>query len=174
MTDHLFAPPPPETDDALAELLTRILPGASPAGAVAFLANLRANPEMALYAAFDGETPLALYLLRKVGVTTELILVAVPPDADPALGLEAAAVKDAGGRVGKRPLTVETSEAVVDWYKSLGFKMVGRRKRPDGSWSYRLGWHAPRPAENAISPRPSPAPAGEGILAEVNVGEARH
>jgi hypothetical protein len=112
---------------------------------------------MALYAAFDGETLLALYLLRKVGVTTELVLVAVPPDADPALGLEAVAVKDAGGRVGKRPLTVETSESAVEWYKSLGFKMVGRRKRPDGSWSYRLGWHAPRPAEKALTPRPSPA-----------------
>ncbi|MBA3415371.1 MAG: hypothetical protein H0U10_09125 [Chloroflexia bacterium] len=141
-----FAPPPPESDEALAGLLARVLPGASPAGTAAFLAGARADPEMALYAAFAGEAPLALYLLRKVGVTTELVLVAVPPDANPALGLDAAAVRDAGARVGKRPLTVETSEPAVAWYKGLGFKLVGKRRRPDGSWSYRLGWHAPRPA----------------------------
>ncbi len=141
-----FVPPPPETDEALAGLLARVLPGASQAGAAAFLAASRANSAMALFAAFEGDAPLALYLLRKVGMTTELVLVAVPPDADPALGLEAAAVRDAGGRVGKRPLTVETSEPAVGWYKGLGFKLVGKRKRPDGSWSYRLGWHAPRPA----------------------------
>jgi len=145
MSHLLFAPPPPERDAELAGLLVRVLPGASPAGAAAFLAKLRADPAMEVYAAFAGEAPLALYVLRKVGVTSELVLVAAPPEADPALGLEAAAVRDAGGRVGKRPLTVETTESALEWYKALGFKLVGRRKRPDGSWSYRLGWHAPRP-----------------------------
>ncbi len=155
MTDPAFALPPPEADETLAKLLSQVLPGASPAGAAAFLASVRADPAMALYAAFAGEAPLALYLLRKVGVTTDLVLVAVPPDADPALGLEAAAVRDAAVRVGKRPLTVETSEAASEWYKGLGFKLVGKRKRPDGSWSYRLGWHAPRPAERAVTPSPA-------------------
>ena len=148
MADLAFVSPPPEHDAPLADLLTHVLPGASPAGAAAFLAQLRANPSMALYAAFADGRPLALYVLRKVGVTTELVLVGVAPDADASLGLETAAVRDAGARVGKRPLTVETTEAAMAWYKAHGFRLVGRRKRPDGSWSFRLGWHAPRTAES--------------------------
>jgi ribosomal protein S18 acetylase RimI-like enzyme len=155
MADPDFVSPAPEQEATLADLLTRVLPGASPAGAAAFLRTIRDDPEMELYAAFEGDAPVALYVLRKVGVTTELVMVGVRPDADPARGLEAAAVRDAGDRVGRRPLTVETTEAALAWYKAQGFRLVGRRKRPDGSWSYRLGWHAPRAAGAAIPVRGS-------------------
>lgn len=144
-----FARPEPAQDTAVARFLAGVLPGASDEGAAAFVAAARTDPSLDLFAAFAGDEPLALYLLRKVGMTTELVLVAASPEVDPAVGLEAAAVRDAGARVGRRPLTVETTEQAAEWYKGLGFKLVGRRKRPDGGWTYRLGWHAPRPVAEA-------------------------
>lgn len=171
-----FEPAPPDTDAALADLLAAAMPGVNPAGASGFLQMVRADPAMDLVAAFDGDVPLALYVLRKVGVTTELLLMLVHPDADPALALEAAAVRDAGTRVGRRPLTVETSERALDWYKGLGFKPVGKRTRPDGTVSYRLGWHAPRPGGSSAPLGESasePAAAGsEGQRAQAGVGNA--
>ena len=32
-----------------------------------------------------------------------------------------------------------------EFFKQCGFKLVGKRKGPDGSPRYRLGWHAPIP-----------------------------
>ena len=41
---------------------------------------------------------------------------------------------------------VEADETGFAFYKAIGFKMVGKRKRPDGTVRYRLGWHAPMPS----------------------------
>ncbi|MCC6312654.1 MAG: hypothetical protein IT337_01475 [Thermomicrobiales bacterium] len=142
MESPTFAPLEPDADAAIANLLTAAMPGVSPEGAVGFVATLRADPAASLYAAFSDDQPLALYVLRKVGVTSELLLVVVAPGAAPALDLDAQAVRDAGERVGRRPLTVETTEQFTDWYKSLGFKLVSKRRKPDGSFSFRMGWHA--------------------------------
>lgn len=137
---------PPEVDGDAAELLLRALPGVSEAGATSFLATLRGNRDMTLVAALEDGKPIVISVLRKVGVTTELLLIATDPEADPARHLDLAAVQDAGNRVGRRPLTVETNEQSLDWYKRLGFKLVGKKKRPDGTWTYRLGWHGARSA----------------------------
>lgn len=154
-----FAPLEPGQDAVAASLLVAAMPGVSSDGAEGFLNAMRADTRVSLVAAFDGGQALALYVLRKVGVTTELLLVAADPASDPALGLEAAAVRDAGERVGRRPLTVETSERALDWYRGLGFKLVGKRRQPDGSWSYRLGWHG-RP-EGAAATETAPSAAAE-------------
>lgn len=150
----------PEPIAAVAALLARALPGASAEGARAFLDGLLADQRTTVAAAFDGDRPLAVYVLRKVGVASELLLVAADPGTDPARGLEAAAVRDAGDRVGRRPLTVQTSERAFDWYKGLGFKLVGRRRLADGSWSYRMGWHGrPEGAAANVGAAPCPDPA---------------
>jgi hypothetical protein len=139
-----FAPMEPSREPAVAALLVAAVPGLTPDGARRFLAALAADPDATVVAAFDGDAALVMYVLRKVGVASELLLVAADPAADPARGLEAAAVRDAGERVGRRPLTVETNERVLAWYQGLGFKLVGKRRKPDGSWGYRLGWHGRR------------------------------
>jgi hypothetical protein len=154
-----FAPLAPEQEPAAADLLLGAMPGLSPKGAATFLASMRQDPDTTIVAAFDGERAAALYVLRKVGVTTQLLLVAADPAADPARGLEAAAVRDAGERVGRRPLTVETSERALAWYKGLGFKLVGKRRKADGSWGYRLGWHGKREGTLPIVPGAQPTAA---------------
>lgn len=153
----VFAPLEPDAEPAVAALLTAVMPGITADGAAGFLATMRANPGATVVAALAEDRVLAAYVLRKVGVTTELLLVVADPAADPALGLEASAVRDAGNRVGRRPLTVETSEQALGWYKGLGFKLVGKRRKPDGSWGYRLGWHGKRddPASTSGVPGPS-------------------
>ncbi|MGB3329397.1 MAG: hypothetical protein WBA46_10615, partial [Thermomicrobiales bacterium] len=50
---------------------------------------------------------------------------------------------DALRRSGKRPLTAETDEDGLPFYKACGFKLVGRRVHPSGTVRYRIGWHAP-------------------------------
>ena len=52
---------------------------------------------------------------------------------------------DALLRSGKRPLVIGVDEAALPFAKAVGFKMVGRLKRPDGTVRYRMGWHAPMP-----------------------------
>lgn len=158
-----FAPIEPEQEPAVASLLVSAMPGISPDGAAGFLATLRTDPGATVVAALADGQATAAYVLRKVGVTSELLLVVADPAADPALGLEAAAVRDAGNRVGRRPLTVETSERALEWYKGLGFKLVGKRRKPDGSWGYRLGWHGRRDAPAAPSDVPL---AGAPVAAE--------
>ncbi len=162
-----FAPLEPGAEPAVAALLLAAMPGITFEGATGFLAAMGEDPAATVLAALADGRAQAAYVLRKVGVTTELLLVVADPAADPALGLEAAAVRDAGNRVGRRPLTVETSERALEWYKGLGFKLVGKRRKPDGSFGYRLGWHGRRdapgspessaPAAASLEPCPDPA-----------------
>ncbi len=156
---------PPDADAAAAELFLRALPGVSDVGAAGFVAALRNDPDMTIVAAMEGGKPIAISVLRKVGVTTELLLVATDPDGDPTRQLDLAAVRDAGDRVGRRPLTVETNAQSLEWYTSLGFKLVGKKKRPDGTWTYRLGWHGARPSGPTAALKPEPCPDPAELLA---------
>ncbi|MGI9252838.1 MAG: hypothetical protein ACR2J8_03760 [Thermomicrobiales bacterium] len=145
-----------------ARMIVASMPGATIEGASGFLRAMEQDERASVYVAPETGELVALYVLRKNGLATDLLLIVVDQDADPAIGLERLAVRDAATRIGKRPLTVETSERALEWYKSLGFKLVGKRKKPDGSLGYRLGWHAPRPgqatagADGPIEPCPEP------------------
>lgn len=153
-----FLPLDPDREADAARLMVAALPDVSPEGAAGFFRVMAEDPGGAVHLASEEGRPVALYVLRKVGVTTELLMIAVDPAVDPARQLELAAVRDAAIRVGKRPLTVETSEQALAWYKALGFKVVGKRPRPDGTVSYRLGWHGPKPGQAA--------PGGAGVVEE--------
>lgn len=82
------------------------------------------------------------YLLKRDGMANEIALIAVEP-AERKRGIGRHLLQDALRRSGKRPLVAETDEDALGFYKACGFKLVGRRKQPDGTFRYRVGWHAP-------------------------------
>jgi len=102
------------------------------------LAELRDDPAAQLYAVVKHDAVVALYGLRKVGLTMELRPLAATTAWEEWLGL-----KDAVARAGKFPVVAEASEAEATTYRRMGFRLVGKRRAADGSVRYRLGWHAP-------------------------------
>jgi GNAT superfamily N-acetyltransferase len=110
----------------------------------AVVVEARSNPNSSLFGLFiDGELAGA-YVLRKATMMNEIPFLAVAAEHR-RHGHGRMCLFDALLRSGKRPLVVETGEETLPFYKAVGFKMVGKRKRPDGSARYRLGWHAPLP-----------------------------
>lgn len=90
----------------------------------------------------EGERLVAAYVIRRVSLMNEVEIVAVAPDRW-RQGLGRAAMQDALRRSGKRPLAVEADAGAAPFFKRIGFKIVGKRRQPDGSLRERLGWHAP-------------------------------
>lgn len=84
----------------------------------------------------------AVTATQRDGMANTLTVIAVHPEQR-RRGVGRAMLQDALGRSGKRPLTAETPEAFLEFFKACGFKLVGRRKQPDGSFRYRVGWHTP-------------------------------
>ena len=90
-----------------------------------------------------GEELVAVKVPRKEGLIVELTHLAVAENHR-RKGYGRACIMDLLRRLGKRPLVVETDEETMGFYQASGFKLVGRRRRPDGTFRYRLGLHAPR------------------------------
>ena len=107
------------------------------------LASLRENDTIELYAMFVAGALVAVLSLRREAMANEVTHLAVK-DGERHKGYGRAFLQDTLRRSGKRPLVVETDEHAVDFYKTCGFKIVGRRKHPSGVLRYRLGWHAPQ------------------------------
>ena len=124
--------------------------GTAEAG-LAAVAAARQDPDTTVYALFDGATLLAVYTLRRAGLSLEVTLLGVDP-AHRRQGLGRACLQDALRRAGKRPLVVETNAAALPFYTAVGFKLVGKRHHSSGTPRFRLGWHAPRP--HSTSPTP--------------------
>lgn len=97
-----------------------------------------------LFAAWQGDELVAVYVLEKVGFSNEVTAIAVSP-AFRRQGIGRMCLYDALLRSGQRPLVIGVDEGTLPFVKAVGFKMVGRLKRPDGSVGYRMGWHAPMP-----------------------------
>jgi ribosomal protein S18 acetylase RimI-like enzyme len=133
-------------DPALDEEAAAILAAATGAGTVQHgrevLAALRRNEAVELYGLFVGEELVAIYTLRRDTPANEITHLAVK-EGERRKGYGRACLQDALRRSGSRPLTVETDEDAVAFYKTCGFKIIGRRKHPSGTLRYRLGWHAP-------------------------------
>lgn len=98
-------------------------------------------PDRVFGAVMDGEL-VGAYTLRRDGMANAIGVIAVARDHRKR-GIGRALLMDALRRSGRRPLVAETDEEGLGFYKASGFKMVGRRKQPDGSFRYRIGWHAP-------------------------------
>ena len=108
------------------------------------LAAALIEEDTTLHAAWDGDALVAVYVLEKVGFTNEVTAIAVAP-AYRRRGIGRMCLHDALLRSGKRPLVIGVDEGGLPFAKAVGFKMVGRLKRPDGTVRYRMGWHAPMP-----------------------------
>ena len=73
--------------------------------------------------------------------------------SDPIAAARASA-DDVHGRAvprGKTPLVLTANDESVGFAKAVGFKIVGKRRQPDGTFLTRLGWHAPRPTEPGVA-----------------------
>ena len=90
---------------------------------------------------------ISAYTIERDGMANQVTIIAVDPDHR-RKGFGKTMLMDALRRSGRRPLTAETDEDALGFYKACGFKMVGRRKQPNGIFRYRVGWHAPRNAED--------------------------
>lgn len=86
---------------------------------------------------------IAAYTIERDGMANQVTLIAVMPEFR-RQGFGRLCLLDALRRSGRRPLTAETDDDALGFYKACGFKMVGRRKHPSGVFRYRVGWHAPR------------------------------
>jgi ribosomal protein S18 acetylase RimI-like enzyme len=91
------------------------------------------------------------YVMTSIPMANEIVLLAVDP-AYRRRGFGRMCCMDALFRSGKRPLVLTANDASVDFAKSVGFKLVGKRKQPDGTVLTRLGWHAPRPSSDPNTP----------------------
>ena len=91
------------------------------------------------------------YLMASIPMANEIVLLAIDP-AHRRKGFGRMCCMDALYRSGKRPLVLTASDASVGFAKAVGFKLVGKRKQPDGSVLTRLGWHAPRPKNDPNAP----------------------
>lgn len=162
----------PAHDGVAAALLA-----ACPGGGTAAVAALRADPAASLYGRFDGDEPVAVYALRKVGLTTEVTHLAVAA-AHRGRGHGRACLADALTLAGPRPLVAETDDAGLGFHRACGFKLVGKRRGPDGTTRYRMGAHAPRPAAGPqplrlTAPRPAPATGAPAAPVALTEGTSR-
>lgn len=134
----------PHLDARAAKILAAAVGSGSVEEATAKIAEARGDEDAQLLELLvDGELAGA-YILRKVGMANEISLLAI--DArHRKQGYGRMCAMDALLRSGRRPLTVEADEDCFNFYKAIGFKIVGKRKNANGVTRYRLGWHAPRP-----------------------------
>jgi GNAT superfamily N-acetyltransferase len=134
---------PPELDEAAARLLAECQSTGNGEGAATVITALREDADGEVYGWVEGETLVAVYGLRKRGLSFELLWLAVDP-AWRGKRYGRSALVDALRRCGRKPMTVQADESLKGWFEGIGFRVVGRKRGPDGAMRYRLGWYAPR------------------------------
>ncbi len=110
--------------------------------AAAKIEELLSSDKAALYGGFIRHELVAVYGIRRDGMSNEVPIIAVREDHR-RRGIGRTLLQDALRRSGKRPLVVETDDEGLPFYKACGFKLFGKRPHPSGTVRYRLGWHAP-------------------------------
>jgi GNAT superfamily N-acetyltransferase len=134
---------PAEYHDRAAELLAACPQLGSVDAGLAAINDVRGSEGGEVYAWVDGDDLIAVYGLRKTGISYSLEWLAVAP-AWQGQRYGRSALMDALRRCGRSPMTVQADDALVGWYQRVGFKIVGRKPLPTGGYRYRLGWYAPR------------------------------
>ena len=133
----------PEHDEANAAAILAPATGAGTAeAAAAVVAALREAAGAAIYGAYIDHALVGVYGIKRDGMSNTIAIIAVREDQRKR-GIGRALLTDALHRSGKRPLTAETDDEGLPFYKACGFKLVGRRVHPGGPVRYRVGWHAP-------------------------------
>ena len=143
-----WRPLPPGLDEAAAGLLADCPALGSTESAAGGIATLRADADGEIYGWVDGDALIAVYGLRKAGLSYELPWLAVAPSWR-GQRYGRSALVDALRRCGRKPMTLEADESGKGWYQSIGFRTVGRRPSPNGGFRYRMGWYAPRLPQEA-------------------------
>ena len=143
-----WAPLPAALDAAAAGLLADCPALRTADAAATAVATLRDDPDGEVYGWIDGDALIAVYGLRKAGLSYELRWLAVAPSWR-GRRYGRSALVDALRRCGRKPMTLEADESGKGWYESIGFRTVGRRPSPGGGFRYRLGWYAPRLPQEA-------------------------
>jgi len=142
-----WAPLPPALDELAAAILVDCAALRSPDRARAAITSARDDPDAEVYGWAEASELVAVYGLRKNGLSFELLWLAVaPPWRNQRYGRSA--LVDSLRRCGRKPMTVEVDNDVKGWFERVGFKTVGRKAGPDG-FRYRLGWYAPRRPDEA-------------------------
>lgn len=135
-------PWPESRDDEAAAILADATGAGTLDAAREQIAAARAEaPDRVFGGLVNGEL-VGAYTLRREGMANLVGIIAVAKDHR-RRGIGRSLLKDALRRSGRRPLVAETDDEGLAFYRACGFKMVGRRKQPDGSYRYRIGWHAP-------------------------------
>lgn len=138
-----------EKDDAQAATILAAATGeATPDAAQIVMDRARSGGTDRVIGGWLGDDLIGAYTIERDGMANQVTLIAVHQDSR-RKGFGKTMLMDALRRSGRRPLTAETDEEALGFYKKCGFKMVGRRKHPSGAFRYRVGWHAPRNAEEA-------------------------
>jgi ribosomal protein S18 acetylase RimI-like enzyme len=143
-----WAPLPLEFDLDAAAMLADCPALGSVEVAVAAITELRAEPDAEIYGWLDGKQVMAVYGLRKAGLSFELPWLAVAPSWR-GRRYGRSALVDALRRCGRKPMTVEADESDKGWFEGIGFRTVGRRPAAGGGFRYRMGWYAPRLPQEA-------------------------
>lgn len=135
-------PLPASRDADAATILADATGAGTPDAARDELDEARAGGENRVIGASLNGDLIGVYTLVRDGMANQVGIIAVHRDHR-RRGIGRALLQDALRRSGRRPLTAETDEDGLPFYKACGFKMVGRRKGQDGTFRYRIGWHAP-------------------------------
>ena len=143
-----WQPLSPALDAAAARLLADCPSVGDAERGAAAIATLRDVPDGEIYGWVEGGELVAVYGLRKSGLSFELTWLAVDP-AWRGKRYGRSALVDALRRCGRKPMTVEADEPRKGWFETIGFRVVGRKRGPDGAMRYRLGWYAPRLPQEA-------------------------
>lgn len=141
-TGFEIRPWPPGRDAEAAVILASATSAGTPDAAQEAINEIRAGGDDRLFGGLIDGTLVGAYGLSRDGMANQIAIVAVAQEHR-RRGIGRSLLQDALRRSGRRPLVAETDEAGLAFYKACGFKLVGRRKHPSGTFRYRLGWHAP-------------------------------
>lgn len=130
-------------DRALVEMiLADATPEATSEAASVIVAEHEQAEGSAIFIVSLNGLPVASHILAPAQMSIEMPLIAVRKEMR-RKGIGAIVMQDALRRAGQRPLVLETPEAVLPFFTSMGFKKFGRRKGPNGEPRFRVGWHSP-------------------------------
>jgi GNAT superfamily N-acetyltransferase len=132
----------PAHDAAAAAILADATGAGTSEAAQERLDTARAGGQDRVLGGFINGELVGAYTLVRDGMANQIGIIAVH-EGHRRRGIGRALLQDALRRSGRRPLTAETDDEGLPFYKACGFKMVGRRKHPSGTFRYRIGWHAP-------------------------------
>lgn len=141
--------PDPVTDDDAAMVLAAATGAGTPEAGRERLEAAQSDPDTAFYGLTVEGDLVAVYTLRRLHLAMEITLLAVGAEHR-GRGYGRRALTDALRRAGRLPLVTETDDDALGFYKACGFRVIGRRKSPEGVVRYWLGAHGPQPGRQSL------------------------